>query len=325
MRRIKKSLILMMAISALVYSALILTGDISKIRSVRIEPILLIPTFIFASMNYTLRMVRFEYYLRVEGIKIDAAGRRLVFFSGLLFTVTPGKMGELMKNYILKKKYGARMSRTLPIVINERINDVISVLLICAVTSPFFFGSFLPALFCIAMAAGVVAAVRVRKLFTMIIGVAGRFGPLRKRADDLSSMYEGIYRLNGGRPLAIATALGFLAWSVEASVLWLTLRSMGADASLMGTIFIYIISSVIGIISAIPGGLGVTEGGIFLLLQGIGISSALAGTATIITRFSTLWFAVALGAVAFWRVGGFRLGRMQPAAHEGSAAGRKQE
>ena len=68
---------------------------------------------------------------------------------------------------------------------------------------------------------------------------------------------------------------------------------------------IYITSSLLGAISFIPGGIGVTEGSIagLFTLNGIDVSTAL--ILTIMIRILTLWYSVAVGFIALKFTGGF--------------------
>ena len=66
--------------------------------------------------------------------------------------------------------------------------------------------------------------------------------------------------------------------------------------------FILPVSTLAGAIVLIaPGGMGVAEGGITGLLQVIveGMSKSVAALATLIIRFTTLWFGVIVGLIAF--------------------------
>jgi uncharacterized protein (TIRG00374 family) len=61
---------------------------------------------------------------------------------------------------------------------------------------------------------------------------------------------------------------------------------------------IYAMSVVIGVLSFLPGGLGSTEAAMLILLSTSGVGQEDALATTLICRFATLWFAVALGALA---------------------------
>ena len=52
----------------------------------------------------------------------------LVFLSGFVLTITPGKVGEVFKSAVLAKTHGVPAERTAPIVVAERLTDAIGVI-----------------------------------------------------------------------------------------------------------------------------------------------------------------------------------------------------
>ncbi|SVB82011.1 uncharacterized protein METZ01_LOCUS234865, partial [marine metagenome] len=61
---------------------------------------------------------------------------------------------------------------------------------------------------------------------------------------------------------------------------------------------IYAAATLVGAVSALPGGLVGTEGSMIALLQQSGVSRSVASSGTLLVRLVTLWFAVAVGLVA---------------------------
>jgi uncharacterized membrane protein YbhN (UPF0104 family) len=77
------------------------------------------------------------------------------------------------------------------------------------------------------------------------------------------------------------------------------------------SIFALSFSTVIGAVSALPGGLLTTDAsiaGMLVLLLGLDLGTAAA--ATLLIRLATLWFAVGLG-MAVWITSGELLGRSE--------------
>jgi len=102
-------------------------------------------------------------------------------------------------------------------------------------------------------------------------------------------------------PLVWGTGLGVLAWLCECLGFAIIVRGFpGAHVALGLATLIYAVTTVAGALSFLPGGLGVTEASMTLLLvsSGSGIDQPTAVAATILTRLCTLWFAVLLGLVA---------------------------
>jgi uncharacterized protein (TIRG00374 family) len=106
--------------------------------------------------------------------------------------------------------------------------------------------------------------------------------------------------------LVRAVVLGLISWTGECIAFFLILTGLGLDGSmrlLLIATFILAVTSIAGGASMLPGGLGVADAGIAALLvllidERAGMSNAIAAAATLLIRFSTLWFAVVIGALA---------------------------
>jgi len=81
-----------------------------------------------ASMNYLLRFVRWDYYLKLLDVRgVGKGDSLLLFLSGFVLTITPGKVGEVFKSVVLNQTHGVPIARTAPVVIAERLTDLIGV------------------------------------------------------------------------------------------------------------------------------------------------------------------------------------------------------
>jgi uncharacterized protein (TIRG00374 family) len=70
----------------------------------------------------------------------------------------------------------------------------------------------------------------------------------------------------------------------------------GGGETLSLAVFILAFSTVVGAVSALPGGLGAAEASIAgMLTLLLGLPGETAAAATLLIRFATLWFGVALG------------------------------
>jgi uncharacterized protein (TIRG00374 family) len=113
-------------------------------------------------------------------------------------------------------------------------------------------------------------------------------------------MYGGLATLCRPGPLATATALALPAWTCECIGFALIVNAFpGAHVELGLAMVIYASTTIAGALSFLPGGLGVTEGAMtMLLVHGTAqIDGSTALDATLLTRLATLWFAVVLGLV----------------------------
>src|SRR5437764_518800 len=57
----------------------------------------------------------------------------VVFGAGLSLSITPAKLGELLKSYLLREMHGVPAPRTAPIVVAERVTDLIALLVLAVI------------------------------------------------------------------------------------------------------------------------------------------------------------------------------------------------
>jgi uncharacterized protein (TIRG00374 family) len=138
-------------------------------------------------------------------------------------------------------------------------------------------------------------------------------------AAPLRNAYQSSKALLGWRMLVTSTLLSIISWFFECIAFVYVLQGLGIAPTwliLQQSTFIFAASTLFGLVSLIPGGLGVSEASSTgLLVWMIPMSQAAATAATLVIRFGTLWFGVALGMVT---LGWFN--RRYPEHTEGEAA-----
>lgn len=258
--------------------------------------------------NYLLRFVRWHYYLDVIGVNhVPRRDSLLIFLTGFSLTMTPGKLGEVLKSFWLKNRYATPVSSSAPIVVAERLTDVLGMVLLAAIGLGFYpLGSGALALVLAATALFVIV-VQQRALAERWLERAARWRGLGRFASMARNLYESASLLLRAKPLLVALALATAAWFGECLAFFFVLLGIGQPPSallLLQATFIYAAASLFGALSMLPGGLGATEGGMALLLQQI-VSAAReeAVAATLVVRLCTLWFAVLLGVLALLALG----------------------
>ena len=249
-----------------------------------------------ALVNYTLRFFKWQLYLSVLDLSVPTAESALVFVSGFSLTVTPGKLGEVLKSFLLRDRRGIPVARTAPIVVAERLTDLLALALLAVSGVATHRTGGLGVL----AGAGLVIVALLLVSSRRAAHTVFRLAPTRFRS-RLDEMYDSAWRLLRPTPLALATLLSIGAWFSECVSLWLLVGGFpGAHASLSLATFVYAVTTIAGALSFLPGGLGVTEAGMtgLLVRLGTGITTPVAVAATFLVRLATLWFAVLLGAGA---------------------------
>ncbi len=263
-----------------------------------------VPVVLLAVLaNYCLRFLRWHYYLAVIGTpQISASDSLGIFLSGFTLTMTPGKLGEVLKSFLLKQLNGTPVSYSASLVIAERLTDVLGMVLLAAAgLTAFQIGA--PALAAsVALSAVLVLVVQQRSLSLRLIDLLGRAPLVGRFSEQARNLYESSYLLLHPRPLLAGIGLATLAWFAECVAFFIVILGLGIPATsslLLQATFIYAIASLLGAVSFLPGGLGATEGSMAILLVQIsGLEKDPSIAATLLVRFATLWFAVILGIAA---------------------------
>ncbi len=253
--------------------------------------------------NYALRFAKWQFYLRVTGVEgVRWRDSLLIFLAGLAMTLTPAKVGEWIKSHFLRERYGVPVSRTAPIVLAERLTDGYAMILLAGAGLILVDRGWIFLVFCAVLGAMALVALRYRPVANWVMGMAKRVPFLRRRRRFIAGFYRSAFLLFSPKALAVAVAIGFMSWMGEGIAMYYVLRGLGAANSFelaVEGVFILAITSLAGALLLVPGGLGVSEGGIAGLTKALTeLSREAAATATLLIRICTLWFGVALGLVA---------------------------
>lgn len=297
-------------ISALLGLAVVVAlGLLSDIREVRQSfatfQWAMLPAILgFTALNYALRWAKWDYYLRRMGMGkgVSYGDSALLFTSGMVMAVTPGKVGEVLKSYLLKRVNGTAISASAPIVLAERVTDGLAMLLLMGFGLTLYPPARLAFAALLALTLVGLLVLQSQRLMDMALGLAARLPYGRRIAPRLATAYASSKQLLSWRILLPSTVISLVSWFGECVAMYYVLRGLGVPPSyllLLQSTFVFAASTLFGLVSFLPGGLGVSEGSSTLLLgRLIPLAAGPATTATIIIRFCTLWFGVTLGAVA---------------------------
>jgi len=310
MQNLRGKLAISLLFALLVFVALAFYADAPRLLTAfakfdwRFLPLALVTTL----ANYSLRFARWHYYLDVIGVKnVPRRDSLMIFLSGFSLTMTPGKLGEVLKSFLLKNRYGTPISYSASIVIAERLTDVFGMVILAAVGLAFYPLGLGALAIVLGGTALFVAAVQRRALAERLLDLFARVPVIGRFADLARNLYESAYLMLRAKPLIIAITLATAAWFGECITFFIVLLGIGLTPTyllLLQATFIYAAASLFGAVSMLPGGLGATEGGMALLLQQIvAVAREEAVASTLIVRLCTLWFAVLLGIIALLAFG----------------------
>ncbi len=146
--------------------------------------------------NYLLRFGKWDFYLRNIGIKLQVRHSLAIFLSGLTMAITPAKLGEVLKAYLLKRLNDTAVSRSVSVVIAERITDGLGLLILAAVSFPAFeHGNkgllVVPAVLLVLM----ITIIRSRSVSNKLIEISKSIPGINKISSSIRTSYETAHTL----------------------------------------------------------------------------------------------------------------------------------
>lgn len=303
-RNIRVGIVFSLLLAFVVMTALALYGDLPRMVAAlagfrwQLLPLILGLTL----CNYCGRFVKWQYYLKRLHISLAWHRSLLIFLSGLSMAITPGKVGELLKSYLLKRTTGEPVSRTSPIIVAERLTDGIAMLALAAAGLTLYKLGWQLLLLLLVLGLVGILIIQNRSLSLRLLGMCEQLPGLRRIAHMIRTFYESSFVLLQWQPLLLAVCIGLISWSGECGALYFVYNGLGIAGSVdlfIKAMFILAVSSLIGSASGLPGGLGTADGSMVGLTRVlISTSATLGGAATLLIRLCTLWFGLVLGVVA---------------------------
>ena len=306
MRQLRGKIVFSLILGVLVVAALALAADVRNLTTTLggfawgLVPVIVGLTI----FNYALRFVKWQYYLHLLGVRglstRDSAG---IFFGAFTMVMTPGKVGELLKSYLLRRVAGTPVAASAPIILAERLTDGLAMVALAALGLAALPDGWVLLVVTASAAIIGILVVQHRPTAERVLQLGERIGPLAPRVHHLRQFYESAYQLLRPGPLGLAVLIGLISWAGECVAFYFVLIGLGLPGSwslLIAATSILALSSLIGAASMLPGGLGIADAGIATMLL-LAVASPLmtrdvAVAASLLIRFATLWFGVILGA-----------------------------
>lgn len=242
--------------------------------------------------NYALRVVRWRIYMAKLGHVLPWSFTALSFMAGFAFTLSPGKLGEMVRaRYYVPK--GLSMSSLTGAFFMERLLDLLVMIVLAAAVLAelekyqFFFWV------AVGLVGGILAMLAVVPWGRIRLPVGQ--GVVRTLSHARGFLSPSV--------LVVGLSLGLVAWFAEALGLKLLADiQLSEPIALSSAVGIYALAIIVGALSFLPGGLGSTEAVMAALLYAHGMTMPEAILTTLICRLLTLWLAVLIGWLCVWHL-----------------------
>ncbi len=258
----------------------------------------------FTLLNYALRFLKWHIYLKQIGVhRLNLLTSLRIFLAGFPLAVTPGKVGEVLKGVWLMRKTAVPVGRGVSVVLAERLSDGLAVFILSMIGILAFPEYWVGFALILAGLLGVMILSQIRPASLWVLDQIERVPFLKRFSQNIREFYEGSFTLFQPGIALLAVGLGLISWLGEGIGFYFILIGLGMEPSahlLHTAIFILAFSTIIGAVSALPGGLGAAEISIAgLLTLTLHTPPEISSTATVLIRLATLWFGVALGVITW--------------------------
>ena len=287
------------------------------------------PMLILKLINWGCRYGEWHYFLNVIGVQVSPTQPTthltdtqsaivnlkdsiILWTAGLPIAISPGKIAEILKAFILKNMTGMPVPRSMPVIFAERLVDGIAVVFLAAVSGIVASSlimtdevslSYVRGILGITVVfmIGVIFVIQIRPLAYKFIDWWGYLPYVKRYQNALREFYDSSYDIIKLRHLIPTVGMGTVGYFADGIIFYLILLGVGESPSgelLAISIFILGFSVVVAALSAMPGGAGGRELTVgTLLITIVGMEKSAIGLAVLLVGFAQIWFGTIIGIV----------------------------
>jgi len=272
---------------------------------------LIVIAVLFSCADVCFDFYSWYYYLKVSDKllfqnNLCADSQRLkksflIFLAGFATDLLPAKMGTFSRPILLKKIQHLPLRFGAAIQFNALFADFSAAALIAVVGLILLNYEFsvlmLTILFTLFMLGFFIFVFKFSLMQAIIQRLIRPFFP-PEAAFGIADLQQATMKLLHPKHLIITINTKLFSWACMGISLYLILHSIGYDLHWSETIFIVTISAIVGVISMLPGGLGVTDASLVGFLVFMDIPTDIAVFVVFIYRLISFWSWVLIGNVS---------------------------
>lgn len=284
------------------------------------NPWYIILAIILQFITYGLWTWRWSINIQAVGLSVKKLHLLPMLMVGLAVNnITPSARGggEPVRGYILSKYTSSSFEKSFATVIADRALDTIPFIVLAVITLVAAashlnlprYGLYSIIIAVVVLVAGFLVLLYMsfnlefgRKVSLWITRVIKRFSrkdhsQLEEKALKAIHGFQNSMRTMGKDKNVLIYGLGlsFLIWFMEILRVYIIFAAFNVDVSLLVIAEVFIISTLIGFIPLLPGGLGAVDGLMIVLFSASGVPSSVSAAATILERLISFWMTTIIG------------------------------
>jgi len=248
------------------------------------------------SLGWLLRSLRWHYYVGQRKWPIPFTYSLLAFFSSFAFAVTPAKAGELVKSVLLRSRFDIPLADGAGVLLVERLGDLLAVMILAAGGFTLMRDGLAYFVAAILIVGGMTLVISCRPASVALLALFRRIHPkAAPLAEKIARLLDSGRALLQPAPLLTGIGIALVSWTCEGLAFHLLVRCFGLAIQPVTSCAIFGIATVVGAMSALPGGLGSFEVVAVILLTRLGLPASTAILPVLLFRFFSLWLANLVG------------------------------
>lgn len=297
---LKGKIIWIVLASLLLYVVLILFSDASKILDhfvdIRVELVSLI--FVFAILSQIVKSFRQKDFLQMVDEKIPLKHNLFIYLAGMSLIATPGGIGTLIKSKYLKDKFGISYNKSVSVIFLERYHDLLAAttIILFSLLVSFSWMSTTLIIISFLLLLGIYIIITNLNAFSFVRNKLLKIKFLAEQLPEVGPN-ESFFILTRPKAMTKGWAISVIGCGLDSMAVYIGFLAFNIDLGYLLTSQIYFTSLGYGILSLIPGGIGVTEGIAEYLLVNQGLNLSIASLIVIFTRLTTMWFVTIIGMI----------------------------
>ncbi len=297
---VKKKFLWVILLVIIFYVIFILVSDVGKISEhfLQIRAEFLFLTLFLVFLSHIVKSFRQKELLNSLEEKIPSIQNLVIYMTGLSLINTPGSIGTFIKSIYLKKQFQVPANKSISVIFMERYHDLLAGTSIILVSVSMYFSSVSISLLVISsiILIGVYVIIRSQRFSEYIHTKISKIKLISKNLPD-SMPSNSFSILTNPKNMTKGWLFSIFGWSIDSLAVYVVFLALNVDLEYLVISQIYFTSLGYGVLSFLPGGIGVNESIADFLLVRQGLEFSVATSLVILTRLSTIWFATIIGII----------------------------
>jgi uncharacterized protein (TIRG00374 family) len=256
-----------------------------------------IAIFLLAVLTLFIYGWKYQIILKKININLNFKDAFLIYTASMAMIITPGSVGMIVSNYLLKKQTKQSISKTIPVLIYDRWTDIVAITIIIGIL--LYWNNFIVSE--IIFGIGLVLSVFIFFVFknsaglNLLNNILLKTRILKKMVINTEEFQDSAKKLTSSKTIISIVGISFLTKLVPMIAVYFVFDLFNLNIDFFTTSQIFLTNQVIGVLSFIPGGIIVTETGLLGLIVQNGTNFTIATMIVLLLRIVTFWFPMIVG------------------------------